>query len=102
MAFRHMVDLARSPEEKEEAVMPVSSVVSDYPYGLCIALSHDELEKLDLDPECEIGDMLHGFFMAKVTSVSMNASEGSDPSCRIELQITHLALEDEDTETEPD
>lgn len=106
MSFRHMVDMARTPEEKEEAVesatLPAVDSVPDYPYGLCLRLSHEELEKLGLDADCEIGDMIHLFAMAKVTSVSMSDSERGGHYCNVELQITHLGLEDEDTEEEPD
>ena len=73
-----------------------------YPYGLCISLGNNELEKLGLDPEdCEVGDMLHIHALAKVTSVSCHDREGQDGEChRIELQITHFMddVEDEDEE----
>ena len=55
-----MVDMARSPEElkKDSAAYGIPQVaprLSDepiYPYGLCISLCDDELEKLDLDCDC--------------------------------------------------
>lgn len=96
-SVRRMRDMERSPEEKFAAIP--SPAQNDYPYGLCISLTEQELEKLDLEPDCEVGDMIHGFFMAKVTSVSKNDVDGKK-TCRVELQITHLGLEDEDMEWE--
>lgn len=92
-----MVDMARTPEDMARSMMP--GMGSQYPYGLSISLTHNELAKLGLEADCEVGDMLHLFAMAKVTSVSNNATETSQ-DCRIELQITHLSVENEDEENE--
>lgn len=96
-----MVDMAKTMEEMQEtAGIPYpSSAAQLYPYGLSICLGHDELEKLGLEADCEPGDLIHMFAMAKVTSVSKNDT-GEGPKCRVELQITHLGLEEEDEEDE--
>lgn len=106
--FHRMVDMARSPQEvkKDLSPAPMSSPDSSepvYPYGLCINLSEEEIDKLGIDTgDCCIGDMIHLFAMAEVTSVSEHKTKTADGSekqcCRIELQITHLGLEDEDRE----
>lgn len=92
-----MVDMRRTPKEKEEAVEElIAPSVSDYPYGLCISLCSEELEKLGLS-EIGHGEMIHLHCMATVTSVSTHDnSSGSDK--RAELQITAIAAEDEDEE----
>lgn len=93
-----MIDMADTAEKPETAeVAPMSP---RYPWGLCLRLDEKQLAKLDLDADCEVGDMIHLFAMAKVTSVSSSDREGGEPSHNIELQITHLALEDEDDENE--
>ena len=103
-----MVDMRRTPEEKAEVAEersgpPPVSDVEDYPYGLRIALTNDELEKLDLqDENVEVGDMLHIHAFAKVTSVSETDNADTGPQCRIELTLTHIAAEDEETENEED
>lgn len=91
-----MVDMARKPQE-EPTTMPCMPEEPIYPYGLCISLTQDELEKLDLTPDCQVGDMIHLMAMAKVTSISQYETS-EHTNCRIELQITHLAVEDEDKE----
>lgn len=93
-----MVDMALTPKEQEEVTNPSPP---KYPYGLCISLCEDELEKLDLDTEdVSVGDMIHLFCLAKVTSVSKTDSENSGPCCRIELQITNISSDSEDEDNE--
>lgn len=98
-----MVDMARTTEEKivlVEQSMPLPAAAADYPYGLCLSLTEDELEKLDLDDDVEAGDTLHFMALATVKSVSKNDYNG-EKSCRIELQITRMAVENEDDEADP-
>jgi hypothetical protein len=96
--FKRMVSMERTPAEKADAMMPaILTETCDVPYGLCITLTDAELEKLDLDGECEHGDMIHLFAMARVQSVHQDNN-----GIRIELAITDLGVEDESTEEEPD
>ena len=64
-----------------------------HPYGLCISLSEVELEKLGLDDDVDVGDMLHLRVMVKATSVHKH-----ETGCRIECAIISGKVEDEDTE----
>lgn len=112
MAFEGMVDLARSPKEiKDErseakaSMAPASEPsVPIYPYGMCLSMDEEVLKKLGLDGDLpDVGEMIHIAGMAKVTSVSEREEVQPDGSkkacCRVELQITHLAAEDEDRES---
>lgn len=92
------VDMALKPSEQKDSCSPcVDFPSSMYPYGLCISFGNEQLEKLKLDATCEVGDLLHMFCLAKVTSVSKNdTTEGTQN--RIELQITAIAMESEDAE----
>lgn len=96
-----MVDMARSPEEKQEEIKSYTSPQAPtYPYGLCISLCEDELDKLNLDDsDAEVGDMVHLHALAVVTSVSKNSSEFGDHR-RIELQLRYISVEGEDEENE--
>lgn len=107
--FTKMVDMAKTPVEVNKEVTanapspaPMSAIAANvptYPYGLCITLEKEQLDKLGIDGECAVGDMIHLSAMAKVTSCSERETEGGK-DCRIELQITHLATENEDNEDE--
>lgn len=98
--MKKMVSMERTAPEMAEAANP-SHNIPKYDYGLGICLSQDSLTKLNLDTDdVEVGDMLHFVCMASVTSISKNDT-GDGPQCRIELQITHISLpENELTEFE--
>lgn len=110
MYFSTMVDMAKTPEEvKKEAPAALAEMppkVPVYPWGLSLSLDDDTLKKLGLEGEMpSVGEMIHLCAMAKVTSVSENETEdtktGGKTTCRrVELQITHLATENEDDENE--
>src|SRR5258708_39150071 len=97
-----MKSMELDDEQKLDAVMPIAMPTKpQYPYGLRICLTHEELEKLGLDiPGREaVGGMVHGHFMGRVTEIS--AREGEDESTgRVEIQIEDLAIESEDAENE--
>lgn len=82
-------------EKTDMMMMPcLSSSGPDYPYGLKICLTEKELEKLDLRPDCEVGDIIDLRAFAVVTSVSTEQRDGRN-SARVELQIERLAIEEE-------
>lgn len=106
-----MADMAKTPDEvKRDMPMAMPSSASKatapvYPYGLCISIDQDDMAKLGLAGDLpQVGEMIHLAAMAKVTSVSENEREDTDGKkskcCRVELQITHLATENEDDEVE--
>lgn len=99
--IRPMTDMALSPREQAERLNGMIGSASDqpkYPYGLCISLSHNELEKLGVDYEdWTVGDLFHLHAMAKITSISRRETEG-EADCRVEMQIIALAGENEDEE----
>jgi hypothetical protein len=92
-------DMKNEEDEDEDDHLRLKPIQSEYPHGLSISLTEKELEKLDLCEEVEVGDFLHGAFMAKVTSVSSHSHEGGK-GMRIELQIVAMAIEDESVEAE--
>lgn len=99
-----MIDMARSREEMEEDKAETAGAVSakydppKYPWGLCIRLDNDILSKLGLGLP-EVGDLIDLCATAKVTSVSSRDTENGADSC-VELQITHLGLEEEEEDEE--
>lgn len=102
-----MVDMAIAPKE-QDAPLAASPAPGDeavakapvYPYGLSLCLCDPELDKVGLDPDLlKVGDTLHLFAFAKVTSISANDTPDGKTN-RVELQITHLADENEDEEND--
>lgn len=91
-----MVSMALDKEEQAEMMNPSPPM---YPYGLCISLCDDEIEKLNLDTEdVSVGDMIHMHSLAKITSISQRDDENNGPCCRIELQIIAISAENEEDE----
>jgi len=100
-AFRSMKSMELSDEEKLDFIAPIELPdLPEFPYGLRITLTHNEFEKLELDPdEAEVGALFHGHFIARVTSV--NTSDGDfGKCCRVEAQIEDLEIESEDEENQ--
>lgn len=101
--FSKMVDLKRTDLEKirDDGCFASSTVGGptgpDYPYGLRIRLGQDELDKLDLDGECNAGDMIDLRAFAKVIEVRAEEVDGKTRRT-IELQIQQLAIENENEE----
>lgn len=98
--LKKMTSMARTVDEIKDAASPSLNNTPKYSYGLTLCLDQESLDKLDLDhDDVEVGDMLHLFAMAEVTSVSKHDSGGGE-QCRVELQLTHIGLQDEDSEYE--
>jgi hypothetical protein len=105
--FQKLVDLAYDDEDEYEMAKACSGpILADqpkYPRGLQITLTDKEFKKLaeagddfDMD-DAMIGGEVHGFFMARITGVNMNETEGGS-KCSITLQIQQLGIESEDAE----
>lgn len=95
---RKMINMARSVEQMQEVASPTPLNVPCYSYGLSLCFDQETLDKLNLDNEdVEVGDMLHLFAMAEVTSVSKQDT-GRGEQCRVELTLTHIGLENENQE----
>lgn len=94
MPWSHLVDMAHTDDERDDMPMTAENRPV-YPYGLRICLTGRELELLELDADCEVGDYIDLRAFASVTSISK--TDGPDgPSCRVELQIEKIAIERED------
>lgn len=104
-----MTDMARTPNEVKEEIAESApcppgkmTTAPVYPYGLCLSLEDEALEKLKMQGMPEVGATVHFAALARVTSASEHEREGTDgekTKCRrVELQITHLAIENEDRE----
>jgi hypothetical protein len=108
-----MIDMAKTPvevkKEMKDYAMPSAAPdgpsVPQYPYGLCISMDEDSLEKIGEGDELpEVGEVVHLVALAKVTSASSReeiTSDGAKKVCRrVELQITHLAVQEDGEDEE--
>jgi hypothetical protein len=96
MAWANMVNMELSDEDKLDLQLPAAvSEAPEFPWGLRITLTHRELEKLGLEADCPVGATIDLRALAKVCSVSRNDGP-MGPEDRVELQITDLAVENEE------
>lgn len=92
-AWSPMASLELTDEEKMDRQMPAAVAdMPSYPYGTCISLCNDELDKLG----CDVGDFASGDIImikaiAKVTGTS-TSDTAMGPKGRVELQITDMAI----------
>lgn len=98
---RKFVDMARTPEEKAQAVSQYLTCSPmdqpDYPSGLAVSLNEVDLEKLEMSEDVEVGDLIDIRMLGEVTCVNKTVVNGK--TCiRVEIQGQKLAIEDENTE----
>lgn len=104
MAWSRMTSMELSDEEKLDTMACQPAALADapeYPWGLRLTLTHRELEKLGLEADCSVGDVIDLRAFACVTGV-YRTETAMGPEDRVELQITDLAVENEMDESEPD
>ncbi len=103
--YESMVDMAITPAEHQEnapIAAPEKPSEPIYPYNLSLSLTDAELDKLGIDCEdedCQVGNYLEGRFLAEVTGYSKDKTNDGERR-RLNLQITHLCLDDENSEHE--
>lgn len=88
------VNLAKTPEQIEEGDSPISYAQSIYPYGTTMCLETEQLEKLELGDDPQVGDMIHFQAIGRVTSSSRRETD-KGVERRVEIQVTDIALDDE-------
>ena len=101
MGWSKLTDMELDDEDQMDSVTPIATSKPRFPWGLRISLTHKELEKLGLDADCDVGDMIDMRCFATVTSVNKNDNTDG-PSCRVELQIEKMSVENEMDESEDD
>lgn len=90
-----LMPMKRDIEKVKEEMQPKDWAPPEYPYGLCLCLTKDILEKLNMDGELpDIGTIVKGGFMGKVTAVRASSDENSD-NMTVEIQITDLGIEED-------
>ena len=89
-----LVDMKYSKAEMKEEAKEVgpSGQPAQYPWGLCISLEKDELDKLGIKDLPDVGGEVHFMAVAKVTSVNQSASVTQGEDTRVGLQIIMMQV----------
>jgi hypothetical protein len=93
-----MISMKRTPEDKREdagAHAPMEAMAPDYPYGLCIHMDKDELDKLGITDLPKVGTEMTMTVKVCVSMVSQSAATGKEAyeQTSVNFQITDMALE---------
>lgn len=89
-----MMSMKMSKKEKEKmsTAMPAAADGPEYPYGICLNLEKEEIDKLGLGtPKAGSSMMLHA--MVEVKSVTVSDQADGKGYKSLSLQITDMALE---------
>lgn len=90
-----LVDLKMSKQDMAEEASP-EAIQNPYPYGICLTLDTDELDKLGITKLPGVGDEYHIRAVGEVTSVSENdTGNGQERSVRVQIQMMEMRHEDE-------
>lgn len=86
-----MINMQKAAE-REEMPGEIEADEPRYPYGLCITLGKDELEKLGITALPKVGTemMIHAMVYVKSTSAYQTQGEGEQMS--MDLQITDMGI----------
>ena len=76
--------------KREEMPGAIESDEPQYPYGLCISLGKEELEKLGITALPKVGGQMMITAKAFVKSTSAYDTQGQGQDMRVELQITDM------------
>jgi hypothetical protein len=89
-----MINMKKKPEVEE---MPGSVEMDEplYPYGLCITLDKEQLDKLGITALPKVGSTMMVHAMAYVKSTSAYETQGGK-DMSIQLQITDMKIDEED------
>ena len=88
-----LINMKMSREEAAEMSQSVDSDMPEYPYGLCIDLDDDALEKLGITSLPKVGTEM--MIRAKVVVRSTRAynTQGGESEASAGLQITDMEIE---------
>jgi len=99
-----MVSMKRDPKssrERENRAAPMETIAPDYPWGLCLDLQAEELDKLGITTLPEVGAEMELTVRCMVTRVAQSASagpKGNDEHRNVGLQITDIEIEADDND----
>lgn len=86
-----MINMKQKPE-REEMPGAIEADEPQYPYGLCITLGKEELEKLGITALPKVGSEMMITARAYVKSTSAYETQGEGERMSIHLQITDMEI----------
>lgn len=91
-----MISLKRSADEKQPKEGVAMGVDEQYPYGMCLHLDDDVMEKLGIE-SLPVGGTVMLQAKTMVTAGSVHQEAGEEKKYSYSLQITDIALDAEES-----
>lgn len=96
--MQSLINMQQSAEEAKEYTQPSVEDAPKYPWGLCITLNDDSLEKLGVKTLPGVDTEVTIVAKAVVTSVRENQTQGGESEASMDLQITDMQVSGLDTD----
>jgi hypothetical protein len=87
-----LINMQQSAEEAKEYTDPKASDAPKYPWGLCITLNDDSLEKLGIDALPAVDVEVTIIAKATVSRTSEYQTQGGESERSLDLQITDMQV----------
>ncbi len=91
--MQSLINMQSSAEEAKEYVQPSAEDAPKYPWGLCVTLDDDSLEKLGVSSLPAVGTEVTIMAKAIVTAARENATQGGESEASVDLQITDMRVD---------
>ena len=88
-----LINMENTPAEAKEYPQPSVAEAPKYPWGLCVTLSDDSLDKLGVKTLPAVGTEVTIVAKATVSRTSENATEDAGNSASMDLQITDMQVD---------
>jgi hypothetical protein len=88
-----LINMQQSAEEAKEYTEPSVADAPKYPWGLCITLDDDSLEKLGVKTLPTVETVVTIVAKATVSRISENQTQGGESERSMDLQITDLQID---------
>jgi hypothetical protein len=93
MADAKLVDMKYTKAEAKAMAKEMAGYSTPaYPWGLCIRLEKEDLDKLGITQLPQVGSEMHFGAVAEVTGVNQSARQGQDEETCVALQITMMTI----------
>lgn len=93
-----LINMQQSAEEVKEYTEPSVADAPKYPWGLCITLNDDSLEKLGVKVLPSVGTTLTLVAKVEVTGTRDTQTQGGESQQSMDLQITDMQLDGLETD----
>ncbi len=88
-----LIDMQMGAEETAEQISPTPADAPKYPWGLCITLNDDSLEKLGVKTLPAVDTEVTIVAKAVVSATRENQTQGGDSEASMDLQITDMQVD---------